>query len=116
MSFGKLASAILVPDVLTAVYTAPSDAVVGIIITNTNNVPAAFGISIGPNATPQLQDYIEVNSVLGPSINPTTSKYRLEKVPMTAGEIINIMVDTPGVVVRIHGADGIDLTTAKYSY
>ncbi len=116
MSFGKLASAILIQDVLTAVYTAPSEAVVGIIITNTNNVPAAFGLSIGPNATPQLQDYIEVNSVLGPSINPITSKYRIEKIPMTAGEIINIMVDTPGVVVRIHGVDGTDLTAVRYTY
>lgn len=116
MAFGKLASMALPADALTVVYTAPSNAVVGIIINNTNNFPVVFGISIGTNATPALADYILVNSVLGPCVNPISSKHVIEKIPMSAGEMIQVLTDTPGVVIRVQGADGTDITTAKYSY
>ena len=114
--FGKLASETIPQSVPTVVYTAPSDAVITILLSNTDMYPTGYSIAITAAAAPAISDYIKYNAVLGPAQNPNTSSIQTEKIALSPGEKIIITTDSPFVNARISGVDGVDLTTARYSF
>ena len=114
--FGKLASASIAPNTPTVIYTAPSEAVVTILLSNGDLYPTGYSIAIYAGTTPLPQDYIKYNAVLGPANNPNNSSMQTEKIALTTGEKIVITTDGQYITARISGVDGIDITTARYTF
>ena len=130
MAFGKLASVQLTQfNTPSVIYTAPTGgAVVSVLISNTQGIPLFFNISAGANNPPFPVDYIAVHRIALPNISGQAVPFAIEKLVLSAGEMIIISMYPPeeygdyldtntfSLNVRVSGADGTDLTTARYSY
>ena len=129
MAYGKLASTqITLPEIPTVLYTAGSNAVVNLIISNYSKMPVPISVSLG-SVNPALpEDYLCSHLVLAPSIRPDGAIFDLPKLLMSSGDMLIVtlhkiedqrdMYDTLtwAINARVLGVDGSDLTTARYTY
>lgn len=113
----------------TIVYTAPTGgAVVDLIISNNIGIPVGVNVAVAPADPAVPEDYIAVNKALAPNLAVVGSTYDFRKLVMSAGEMIIVTMIAPedadalydnpafAINVRVQGADGTELTTARYSY
>lgn len=133
MAYGNLASTqIILQETPTVLYTAGSDAVIDLILSNFSKLPVPVSVSLGSVNPANPQDYICSHLVLAPSIRPEGSILHLRKLVLSSGDMLivtmhtvedqrdyyNTTVNPPtwAVNAKVLGIDGSDLTTARYSY
>lgn len=133
MAYGNLASSqIILQETPTVLYTAGSNAVVDLIVSNFSKLPVPVSVSLGSVNPANPQDYLCSHLVLAPSIRPEGSILHLRKLVMGSGDMLIVTMHkvedqrdyydattTPptwAINAKVLGIDGTDLTTARYSY
>lgn len=129
MAYGNLASAqIILQETPTVLYTAGSDAVVDLIISNYSKLPVPISVSLGSTNPAAPADYLCSHLVLAPSIRPEGAIFDLHKLLLSSGDMIIVtmhkvedqrdMYDTLtwAINAKVLGVDGTDLTTVRYTY
>lgn len=129
MAYGKLASAqIILQETPTILYTAGSDAVADLIISNYSKFPVPISVSLGSANPAAPADYLCSHLVLAPSIRPEGAIFDLRKLLLSSGDMIIVtmhkiedqrdMYDTLtwAINAKVLGVDGTDLTTVRYTY
>lgn len=129
MAFGKLAVAqITTLYTPIVVYTAPSNAVIQLHISNPQGIPMFFSLSIGTNNPALGSDFIAQKKVLLPNIHKDSAPFNSGKIALSTGEIVIVTLYPPdnsqdyydptafAMNVRVSGVDGTDLTAARYSF
>lgn len=103
MANGRLGSGVSVANTNVVIYTVPVTmefATITICIVNTGTSDASLKLSLGTTNIPDLDDYIEYDTVLAP-------KDMLERscLVCSTGEKVIINSDSNDLVVRVHGLE-----------
>lgn len=103
MANGRLGSGVSVANTNISIYTVPATvefATITICIVNTGTEDATLKLSIGPSMIPELEDYIEYETIL-------PAKAMLERTCMVCSTNEQVIVNSSNndLAVRIHGLE-----------